>query len=455
MLAPLFPALVSLPELLSRISGVRRAEGSILAALSVVHRRGDLAAEGFPSLSTWLMAHAGLTSAKARSWQRAATEMPFLPALAEALTRGEISVEHALPVFHATARGHRETFTRELTEPVPSDYTPGHRLRTIDEILADIARHEPPVTVAAAVKELLARVDEERQAREFTARLDRRHVSLTPTLDGSWHLTGSLDDLAGATVSAALDALMRPDGDGDRRTPGQRRADALRELAESPPSDTGGPRAAPSTVVVTIDHDALMDKVSALADAGLHERSLTSPWADLDGTPIPPAIARRLACDAKVLPAVLNGEGRVMDVARARRLVSPAQRSALAIEQPSCAFPNCTVSWRRCEAHHIRPWSEGGPTDLDNLAHLCPTHHGTAHSDAWTFTRVRDPGPGRGDLLWTEKASGREFTVATRRRRKKAPPNRDGGRAGASRPGAPGTPGTLEEGRRRTDAGGR
>ncbi|GLZ80362.1 hypothetical protein Afil01_51690 [Actinorhabdospora filicis] len=431
MLAPLFPAAVSLPDLLSRISGVRREEGSILAALSVVHRRGDLAAEGFPSLSTWLMVHAGLSSARARSWQRAATEMPFLPALAEALSRGEISIEHALPVFHATARGHRETFTRELAEPVPSDYVPGHRLHTLDEVFADIARHELPGTVAAAVKELLSRIDEERQAREFTARLDRRHVSLTPTLDGSWHLAGHLDDLAGATVSAALDSLTRPDGEGDRRTAGQRRADALRELAENPPPDLTGPRLTPPTVVVTIDHEALVTKVSALPDAGLHDRALTNPWADLDGTPIPPAIARRFACDARVLPAVLNGDGRVLDLARTRRLVSIAQRRALSIEQPTCAFPHCTVSWRRCEAHHIHPWSEGGPTTLDNLAHLCPNHHGTAHGEAWTFTRITAPDPERGhtpgDLLWTETTSGREFTVAPRRHKRRkptAPPNR-------------------------------
>lgn len=423
MLTPLFPetsSSFSLTSLLDRISDVHREEGSILAALSVVHRRGDLAAEGFASLATWLMVNAGLSTTKARTWQRVATEMPFFPALAEALSSGDISLEHALPVFRATARGHRETFTVELTEPVPSDYVPDRQLHTLDEVLADIARHEPPATVASAVKELLARVDEERQARDFTARIDRRHITLTPTLDGSWHLDGHLDDFAGSTISAALNSLMSPDGDGDRRSPGQRRADALRELAENPPPDLTGPRISPPTVVVTVDQEALVSKVSALPDAGLHDRALTNSWADLDGQPIPPAVARRLACDARVLPAILSGEGRVLDMGRARRLVTIAQRRALAIEQPSCAFPNCTVSWRRCEAHHIQSWSQGGPTDLTNLAHLCPTHHGTAHSEAWTFTRVTttDDHRTKDDLLWIERTSGREFLVRPQRRKR-------------------------------------
>lgn len=390
------------PELttnvLSMISDVRRTEGRILQHLAVIHAQGGLASAGWHgSLAGWLITKAGMAKYRAQLWQQAATHLQFLPATAYAVTTGAISLEQAAPIFRAVARGHRSAFTDKFEEPIPSDYAPHNPLWTLDETFADIAQHEPVKATNQAVKEFLNRVDADRQAKDFERLQQRRHVVFTPTLDGSWHLEGLLDPLAGASVASALDSFMTPDGAADQRSAGQRRADALREMAETGPGANGRGVA---TVVVTIDNLALTTEVTQLPDAGVAERRLTRPWADLEGAPIPVPIARKLACDARIIPAVLDTDGRVLDVGRAKRLVTPALRQALAIEQPNCMYPACTVPWRRADAHHIVPWAKGGRTDLDNLVHLCGRHHTAAHSSDWTVHRDSEDG----SIIWTGTA---------------------------------------------------
>ena len=101
-----------------------------------------------------------------------------------------------------------------------------------------------------------------------------------------------------------------------------------------------------------------------------------------NGERISAAAVCRLACDARVLPVVLGGAGQVLDAGRSRRLASGALRRALAVRDRGCAFPGCDRPARWCDAHHLRAWSAGGRTDLDNLVLLCRHHHGTVHDPA-------------------------------------------------------------------------
>ena len=64
----------------------------------------------------------------------------------------------------------------------------------------------------------------------------------------------------------------------------------------------------------------------------------------------------------------------------AHRYASTAQRAALAARDGNgCAHPGCTVPAWRCVAHHIRAWSDGGPTDTSNMVLLCRYHHRRVH----------------------------------------------------------------------------
>jgi Domain of unknown function (DUF222) len=129
-----------------------------------------------------------------------------------------------------------------------------------------------------------------------------------------------------------------------------------------------------TTVVVTIDQGRLTQE---LATAGL-----------TTGTPITASEARRLACGAGILPVVLDGHSQPLDLGRAKRLFSPAQRKALAVRDRECRAEGCDTPAAWCEAHHLDPWSSGGKTDLDHGVLLCSFHHHRAHDTRYHLTRM-------------------------------------------------------------------
>ena len=122
-----------------------------------------------------------------------------------------------------------------------------------------------------------------------------------------------------------------------------------------------------TTVIVTIPLASLKAQLGAadLLGAGL------VPGDDLTGDRITAAQARRLACTAKILPAVLGGDSLPIDLGRAKRLFTPAQRKALLIRDQTCRAEGCDTPGTWCDAHHTDPWHTGGPTDLANAVLLC------------------------------------------------------------------------------------
>jgi hypothetical protein len=103
-----------------------------------------------------------------------------------------------------------------------------------------------------------------------------------------------------------------------------------------------------------------------------------------DGTPISAATVRRLACEADLIPAVLSGDGHVLDLGHSERFFQEHQRRALAIRDGNhCHFPGCHIPEPRCITHHMTAWDHGGPTDLANGVLLCRYHHVTVHHKGW------------------------------------------------------------------------
>jgi hypothetical protein len=91
------------------------------------------------------------------------------------------------------------------------------------------------------------------------------------------------------------------------------------------------------------------------------------------------------------LPPILGGApSRPLDLGRSTRVVTPAQRSALAVRDGGCVFPGCSRPLAWCEAHHLWHWLDGGPTDLDNLALVCRAHHRAVHEGGWRLIRGPD-----------------------------------------------------------------
>jgi hypothetical protein len=91
---------------------------------------------------------------------------------------------------------------------------------------------------------------------------------------------------------------------------------------------------------------------------------------------------------------VLDGSGVPLDVGRTRRLVTGGLRRALVARDRGCAFPGCDRDARWADAHHVVPWSHGGPTSLDNTLLACGFHHDELHDpDGWTVFIAPDGRP--------------------------------------------------------------
>jgi hypothetical protein len=289
-----------------------------------------------------------------------------LPATADALTTGAVNVEQAQVITTAVGGLPAAHRTAGETHLIGQAATFGPReLGILGQRLFEVVAPDEAEQQALAA---LSRSEE----RAYHSR-DLR-LSDMPG-ESRVRLTGWLDRESAAAIRAALDPLCAP-GAGrhsgpDLRTPGQRRADALVEICRLATAcgdlpDNGGDR---PQIVVTINLDTLRTQLGA---------------ATLDdGTPLSATTARRLACDAAILPAILAGTSQVLDVGRERRLFTGPLRRALVLRDQGCAFPGCDRPPRWCDGHHITHWTDGGPTRLTNAVLLCGHHHRLIHHNHW------------------------------------------------------------------------
>ncbi len=159
------------------------------------------------------------------------------------------------------------------------------------------------------------------------------HVS---EMSGMHHLTGVIDPEGGAALKTAIDALAKRLGTADTRTPKQRRADALVEMAKHAMDQGTMPKrnGVRPHVTVTTTIDGLKGELGAAASELMA------------GMPVSSKTVQRLACDG-TMSCVLKADSLVVDVGRATRSVSPAQWRALKARHKTCAFPGCDrpVSW--------------------------------------------------------------------------------------------------------------
>jgi len=102
--------------------------------------------------------------------------------------------------------------------------------------------------------------------------------------------------------------------------------------------------------------------------------------------PLSPATARRLCCDASLVPVLEDASGNVLNVGRKTRAIPPSIRRALQIRDHGCRFPGCCES-RYVDAHHVQHWCDGGETRLDNLVLLCRHHHRLLHQEGYGIVK--------------------------------------------------------------------
>jgi len=328
-------------------------EAEWIRRLDVFDTKQGWALDGSLSLSAWLRARCRMTGAAASDRSRLVRALRRMPRTRRAYSDGDITTGHVRAIAPA-AQAHPEAFARD------------------EEVLVAGAS-----SVSSADTRRL--VDCWRQNLDHDAALDhadeihqRRRLSISRTWQGMVRIDGDLDPEAGEVVLTAIGALVdefvKSGSDNDRRTPAQRRADALTELCRhyldsGRAAISGGER---PHINVIVDLETLEGRAGARCELA-------------SGEIIHPEAARRLACDAGINRIITNGPSQVLDVGRTTRTVSGPTRRALVIRDGGCRFDGCDRPAPWCDAHHFIHWLDLGETNLDNLILLCRSHHRMVH----------------------------------------------------------------------------
>lgn len=324
-----------------------------LARLRVAERQGRKLRE--------LLICMGYSPTVAQRYLRIATATD-IPRVTASAALGSLSSEHA----DAIVRG-----LTHIAHRSPAPVTAAERLDHSIALLSYANAGMTPSDIQLHARELGSKVAAETDG-GLPAADDRtiNELTLHTTHDGRLAVKADLDVIVGEKLSTAIDALStpvpQPDGSTDPRSTERRRADALETLLDA------AARGLADDTIPTTPHVEIIMVTAADDPAGAtlaHMGPIAESTADL------------LTCDSTITHITTNGDGVALNVGRRQRFFTNAQRKAYIIRDRGCI--KCGAPASRCHAHHIRPWSDGGATDLDNGCLLCPSCHDDIHHGGW------------------------------------------------------------------------
>ena len=197
---------------------------------------------------------------------------------------------------------------------------------------------------------------------------EMRQVHLSKTFEGMGRLDGWLDPVSFEIVKTALDAATPPPAQGDSRTPAQRRADTLVDIARLALDDGRLPESGGEKPHLTV-----MVSLDQLTGNGYGQAET------IDGTIFARSDLHILACDCSLTRLVMGSDSEPLDIGRKTRVIPPALRRAVIARDRHCQHPGCYRPAMWCDIDHILPWYLGGETKLSNLQLLCRYHHRLKH----------------------------------------------------------------------------
>src|SRR5438128_2355945 len=311
--------------------------------------------QGFDSPIAWIKANCHMSGGAAADRICAGEQLDRLDRSEAAVLAGEIGFAHFAHIARASA-------------------AVGERL---DE--STLLRHARKESVARFRETCIhARhaADPEGVVEEEVLGVEMRELTLTDTDNGMVSVSGTLDKVGGAALRTALEPLAKRMGKDDGRGFPRRLADALVDLSMHA-LDNGVPSQRTHMQVTTS-----LETLLGLSGA---------PEAEMEfSLPISSKAVERFACDCSVTRVLLGSDSTVIDVGRARRVVSGPASKALKVRDRGCVWPGCDrpASWT--SAHHLVHWIHGGRTDLHNLVLLCYRHHWMVHEGRWQLVRSDD-----------------------------------------------------------------
>ncbi|MCQ9387871.1 HNH endonuclease [Brevibacterium sp. 50QC2O2] len=378
----------------------------------------DYGAKTLPALLTRLLRIDGAAARRRVRFARAigagrsltgARLEPAYPHVALALADGGVSVDQAQAVI------------REI-EKIPTQVRHVHHA-TAERLLVQTVPSVDVDQVRVLGSRIRAYLDPDGRFAEVPPLVDEFHVTVTPRRNGAWNLTGLLDPVTGGKLHGLLTNRQEPGQDTTEVNSGeaQRVGTGVPDGAESvtadvPPGDL--PPQDPPASAVTVDgqpttkadhpfgyrerpdgarrHDMFATLIDRAAGSGPQGAGMAlvvtataeeyaQGKAEVESTagPIQIKDLESLSPGALVYFQAHQPGTREVTVRSAGRFATRRQVELIAARDRGCTFPGCDMPVGWCDAHHMIPWSSGGPTTVANLTLACRFHHTWHDQHGW------------------------------------------------------------------------
>jgi predicted RNase H-like HicB family nuclease len=333
-----------------------RLESVVTEATASFEASGDWAPDGAKTAVAWVASQCRVPKSYARRTVHRGKELAHLPAFARAWSEGRISSAQVDTISSVRNDTTEEALARD--EQVLCDQAATLSVERFTRAVAYWAQFADPDGTENA--------EDKRQA--------SRDVYVEQSFQGLWLGKMTLDPISGAIVAGELARLEHDLFEADwaqakealgtdptsadlARTPGQRRADALVEMATRSRSTPADARRPAPLFSVLVGYETLHGRVCELAQGTVIAPGALLPWLD----------------EAYLERAVFTPANRV-EVSETARLFTGATRRAIELRDRECTHPYCD-GCRRCDVDHIVPYGEGGPTTQENGRLLCSFHN--------------------------------------------------------------------------------
>ncbi|MGI8848167.1 MAG: DUF222 domain-containing protein [Candidatus Dormibacteria bacterium] len=312
-------------DLIAMNTQINRLQAAFTQKLAASDRRRAADSWHSPASASWLRQRCHLSGSAASMQVHLARRFADLPNSEQCFRAGEISIQHAASI----SRSVHEVGINAVREAEPTLLESARQLNSRDfRIVTQHLRYVLDPDGALA--------DDEKK-------YERRWFDISQTLDGFYAIDGLLDPESGATVKAALTAMIPPPTRDDVRDAGQRRADALVEMATRTLQSGTLPSVHGVRPHLTVT--ASMDCLAAVRGA--------QPGEIAGSGPIHPQAARRIACDASISVLGVDATGQPSVASRTSRTITAPLRTALRKRDGGCQFPGCDRPVEWTQFHHL------------------------------------------------------------------------------------------------------
>ncbi|RZL21929.1 MAG: HNH endonuclease [Rhodococcus sp. (in: high G+C Gram-positive bacteria)] len=358
---------------------ILRLEAIRVAVVDELSLRPDECVLCYRGVGRWLAANTMLQIPAGNKIAALGVALRAFPAVAQRFDAGDCSFDHAALII---------SFCESPPKGMPAEALP----QCIDVLLAAASGVDATTTKLRYVIATLERMFESDNIPPAED-IDRNELRIASTLNGRVVVRGDFDAVTGEMLLSALSNLTMPtpapDGTPDARSAAKRTADGFTELIRryldcAKTGIDGGQR--PHLNVHINARDLAEHRDCAAQEAVPEEEASLDPdLSDLDVGhmpwmgPLSVSQTRLLGCDCFLSTVLLDDHGAPLDARPGKRLVTAEQRVALIARDKGCAFPGCECVPAWTDAHHIRHWSNGGPTVMNNLVLLCRSHHRLMH----------------------------------------------------------------------------